>query len=76
MSEKLEESSEFLNSPEKDKIKKLLKSNSLAFKFLKKKSLNPLANNNKIYEKFNNRKSEIIPVLNYIMNPLKNCILA
>ena len=32
--------------------------------------------NNKIFEKFNHRNSDIIPILNNRMNPLKNCILA
>jgi len=32
--------------------------------------------NNKIFEKFNHKNSDIIPILNNRMNPLKNCILA
>ena len=76
MDEKLEEIAKSVKSPIKDNNRKLTKSHSLALKFLKKKSLNPIAINNKLFERFNHRNSEIIPVLNYRMNPLKNCILA
>ena len=52
------------------------KCKTMTFKYVKKKSLNAVNVNNKLMEKFNHRNSEIIPVLNNRINPLKNCILA
>ena len=62
------------NKPKSDED--IIKNKSLSLKFLKKKSLNSVMFNNKIFERFNHRNSDIIPVLNNRMNPLKNCILA
>lgn len=52
------------------------KSKSFSLKVLKKMSFNSTPMNNKLFEKFGHRNSEMIPSLNNRMNPLKNCILA
>ena len=54
----------------------IFKCKTMTFKYIKQKSLNTVKVNNKLMEKFSHRNSEIIPVLNNRINPLKNCILA
>ena len=50
--------------------------NSLSIKMLRKRSMGLINKNRKFFEKFEHRSSEIIPIINNRMNPLKNCILA
>ena len=60
---------------EKDKDNKT-QSHFFGLKFLKKKSMKSIMIHEKFFEHFNHRNSDIIPILNNRMNPLKNCILA
>ena len=77
MSEKPLDIDEKPKQLEEEKEKgEIFKCKTMTFKYIKQKSLNTVKVNNKLMEKFSHRNSEIIPVLNNRINPLKNCILA
>ena len=67
---------EINKSKKKGNEKERMRSQSFGFKLFKKKSVNSSMINNKLFHSLNHRTSDIIPMFNNRLNPLKNCILA